>query len=73
VERLKTSSLPRRVLSNFFREVEVTSKLRHDNLVRLLAYCNQGDERVLLYEYMQNKSLNLHIFGRHMISRMDCN
>lgn len=40
------------------------SKLRHDNLVRLLAFCDQGNERLLVYEYMQNRSLNLYIFGK---------
>ncbi|TVU32349.1 hypothetical protein EJB05_24074, partial [Eragrostis curvula] len=63
VKRLKVSSLPNRVLNDFTREVEVLSKLHHDNLVRLLAYCNEGGERILVYEFMQNKSLNLHIFG----------
>ncbi|XP_062186116.1 receptor-like serine/threonine-protein kinase SD1-8 [Phragmites australis] len=47
----------------FMREVEVMSKLRHGNLVRLLSYCKDGNERILVYEYMKNKSLNLYIFG----------
>ncbi|KAL6651961.1 hypothetical protein ACP70R_010886 [Stipagrostis hirtigluma subsp. patula] len=64
VKRLKVSSIPNRILEDFVREVDVMSKLRHDNLVRLLAYCDQGNERVLVYEYMQNKSLNLYIFGK---------
>jgi serine/threonine protein kinase len=45
------------------REVEVMAGLRHGSLVRLLAYCNEGKERILIYEYMQNKSLNAYIFG----------
>jgi serine/threonine protein kinase len=45
------------------REVAVMSKLRHDNLVRLLAFSDQANERVMVYEYMQNRSLNLYIFG----------
>ncbi|KAL6844525.1 hypothetical protein ACP4OV_026198 [Aristida adscensionis] len=47
----------------FIREVEVMSKLRHGNLVQLLSYCKDGNERVLIYEFMQNKSLDLYIFG----------
>ncbi|OEL26178.1 putative receptor-like protein kinase [Dichanthelium oligosanthes] len=47
----------------FMREVEVMSKLKHGNLVQLLAYCKDGNERILVYEYMKNKSLDLYIFG----------
>ena len=65
MKRLKLSpSLPNRVLSDYTREVEIVCNLRHDNLVRLLAYCNDGNERILVYEYVQNRSLNLYIFGK---------
>ncbi|XP_066347958.1 putative inactive G-type lectin S-receptor-like serine/threonine-protein kinase SRK [Miscanthus floridulus] len=47
----------------FMREVELMSKLRHGNLIQLLAYCKDGNERLLVYEYMQNKSLSFYIFG----------
>ncbi|PVH35915.1 hypothetical protein PAHAL_7G304500 [Panicum hallii] len=47
----------------FMREVEVMSKLKHGNLVQLLSYCKDGNERILVYEYMKNKSLDLYIFG----------
>jgi len=45
------------------REVKVMSKLRHGNLIQLLFYCKDGNERVLVYEYMKNKSLDRYIFG----------
>ncbi|CAN6236369.1 unnamed protein product [Urochloa humidicola] len=47
----------------FAREVEVMSKLKHGNLVQLLSYCKDGNERILVYEYMKNKSLDHYIFG----------
>ncbi|KAF7019312.1 hypothetical protein CFC21_032503 [Triticum aestivum] len=63
VKRLKQSVLTTKGKKDFAREVEVMVGLRQGSLVRLLAYCNEGKERILIYEYMQNKSLNFHIFG----------
>ncbi|KAE8786725.1 NAC domain-containing protein 8 [Hordeum vulgare] len=63
VKRLRQSARTRKGKCDFTREVEVMARLRHGNLVRLLAYCNEGDERILVYVYMPNKSLDLYIFG----------
>ncbi|XVF59983.1 hypothetical protein PTKIN_Ptkin08bG0006100 [Pterospermum kingtungense] len=41
----------------FLVEVLMLSLLRHPNLVNLIGYCAEGDQRLLVYEYMQQGSL----------------
>ncbi|ONK71926.1 uncharacterized protein A4U43_C04F13830 [Asparagus officinalis] len=46
----------------FLVEVLMLSMLRHPNLVNLHGYCAEGDERLLVYEYMPQGSLEDHLF-----------
>jgi kinase len=49
-------------LNEFKSEIAVLTKVRHRNLVSLLGYCLDGNERILVYEYMPQGALSRHLF-----------
>nr|CAB3488385.1 unnamed protein product [Digitaria exilis] len=50
VKKLTQTSVTDEGSETFMREVEVMSKIKHENLAQLLAYCKDGNERILVYE-----------------------
>ncbi|TVU30992.1 hypothetical protein EJB05_22653 [Eragrostis curvula] len=45
-------------------EVDYLGQLQHKNLVKLIGYCSDGDNRLLVYEFMPKGSLENHLFRR---------
>ena len=61
VKRLSKSS--GQGAEQFKNEVVVVAQLQHRNLARLLGFCLQGEEKILVYEFVPNKDLDYILYG----------
>ncbi|XP_076929003.1 putative serine/threonine-protein kinase PIX13 [Bidens hawaiensis] len=62
VKKLNSESM--QGIEEWQAEVNFLGRLSHPNLVKLLGYCYEGKELLLVYEFMQRGSLENHLFGR---------
>ncbi|XP_020226636.1 proline-rich receptor-like protein kinase PERK15 [Cajanus cajan] len=62
VKQLKSES--RQGEREFHAEVEVISRVHHRHLVSLVGYCISDSQRMLVYEYVPNNTLEFHLHGK---------
>ncbi|KAB1216929.1 hypothetical protein CJ030_MR4G016058 [Morella rubra] len=54
--------------NQFIAEIATISTVQHRNLVKLYGYCLEGDRRLLVYEFLENKSLDQALFGNRSLN-----
>uniref|UniRef100_A0A1J3E652 non-specific serine/threonine protein kinase n=1 Tax=Noccaea caerulescens TaxID=107243 RepID=A0A1J3E652_NOCCA len=62
VKRMENGVIAGKGFAEFKSEIAVLTKVRHRHLVTLLGYCVDGNEKLLVYEYMPQGTLSRHLF-----------
>ncbi|XP_031114475.1 cold-responsive protein kinase 1-like [Ipomoea triloba] len=65
------SAESRQGIREFLTEIETISNVKHPNLVELIGCCVHGDNRLLVYEYLENRSLDRALFGQRRDANLD--
>lgn len=56
----------------FQAEVDIISRVHHRHLVSLVGYCIAGAQRMLVYEFVANKTLEYHLHGKILKTYQSC-
>lgn len=62
VKRMESAVVSSKGMSEFQAEIAVLTKVKHRHLVGLMGYCSDGNEKLLVYEYMPQGTLGQHLF-----------
>ncbi|KAH0672234.1 hypothetical protein KY284_023321 [Solanum tuberosum] len=66
LKRRKPNS--RQGIEEFRTEIEMLSQFRHPYLVSFIGYCDENNDMILIYEYMENGNLRSHLYGSDLPS-----
>ncbi|KAG6655114.1 putative receptor-like protein kinase At4g00960 [Carya illinoinensis] len=69
VKKLSQSS--NQGMKEFMNEAKLLARVQHRNVVNLLGYCVHGEEKLLVYEYVSNESLDKFIFKSNKKVELD--
>ncbi|WRX16639.1 Protein kinase domain - like 10 [Theobroma cacao] len=65
----RVSKASKQGIKEYASEVKIISRLRHKNLVKLIGWCHEKGELILVYEFMANGSLDSHLFkGKSLLT-----
>ncbi|KAL3748793.1 hypothetical protein ACJRO7_009951 [Eucalyptus globulus] len=67
----KLSLTSRQGMREFTNEVKLLLKIQHRNLVMLMGCCVEGQEKMLVYEYLSNRSLDCFLFAKEKSPSLD--
>lgn len=67
IKVLSTES--RQGVREFLTEIDVITNVKHPNLVELLGCCVESSNRILVYEFLENSSLDRALLGKYQIFR----